>query len=125
MVTGIHHVSMRCGNTEDFQRAKAFYCEILGLPVWREWPEGVLIDTGSGLIEIFSNGDGELRQGAIRHFALADTDVDATVEKVRQAGYEILTGPKDISIGPEPGYPARIAFCSGPLGEQIELFQER
>ena len=123
MVTGIHHVSMKCGTAEDFQKAKAFYCEILELPVWREWPEGILIDTGSGLIEIFNNGDCELRQGAIRHFALADTDVDATVEKVRQAGYEILTGPKDISIKPEPGYPARIAFCVGPLGEQIELFQ--
>ena len=123
MVTGIHHVSMKCGNAEYFQKAKAFYCEILGLPVWREWPEGVLIDTGNGLIEIFNSGDSELRQGAIRHFALADTDVDATVEKVRQAGYEILTGPRDISIKPEPGYPARIAFCVGPLGEEIELFQ--
>ena len=125
MITGLHHVSMKCGNAEAFRRAKAFYCEILGLPVWREWPEGILIDTGSGLIEIFNNGDGELRQGAIRHFALADTDVDATTEKLRQAGYEILTGPRDISIKPEPGYPARIAFCVGPLGEQIELFQTR
>ena len=123
MVTGIHHVSMKCGNAEDFRKAKAFYCEILGLPVWREWPEGVLIDTGNGFIEIFNNGDCELRQGAIRHFALSDTDVDATVQKVRQAGYEILTGPKDVSIKPEPGYPARIAFCVGPLGEEIELFQ--
>lgn len=125
MVTGIHHVSMKCGNAEDFRRAKAFYCEILGLPVWREWPEGVLIDTGSGMIEIFNNGDSELRQGAIRHFALADTDVDATVQKVRQAGYEVFVEPRDISIKPEPGYPARIAFCVGPLGEQIELFQVR
>ena len=123
MVTGIHHVSMKCGSAENFQRAKAFYCDILGLSVWREWPEGVLIDTGSGMIEIFGNGAGEPVLGAIRHFALADTDVDATVEKVRPAGYEILTGPRDISIKPEPGYPARIAFCVGPLGEQIELFQ--
>ena len=125
MVIGIHHVSMKCGTMEAFQEAKEFYCGILGLPVWREWPAGVLIDTGNGLIEIFCNGDDERRQGAVRHFALADTDVDSTVEKVRQAGYEILIEPKDISIGPEPGFPARIAFCAGPLGEEIELFQER
>ena len=125
MVKGLHHVSMRCGTAEAFQRAKDFYCGILGLPVWREWPAGVLIDTGNGLIEIFNNGAGETRPGAIRHVALADSDVDATVEKVRRAGYEILTEPKDISIGPEPGYPARIAFCAGPLGEELELFQER
>ncbi len=123
MVTGLHHVSMKCGSPEAYRRAKAFYCEILGLAVWREWPEGVLIDTGNGLIEIFSSGEGIPGPGAIRHFALADTDVDAAVERVRQAGYEITMEPRDISIGPEPGYPARIAFCAGPLGESIELFQ--
>lgn len=123
MISALHHVSMKCEKAEEFQKVKAFYCGILGLPVWREWPEGVLIDTGNGMIEIFCNGAGEPGLGAIRHFALSDTDVDATIEKVRQAGYEILTGPRDISIGPEPGYPARIAFCTGPLGEQIEFFQ--
>ena len=107
MVKGIHHVSMKCGNAEDFQKAKDFYCGLLGL------------------IEIFNNGEGEFGHGAVRHFALADTDVDATVEKVRQAGYQILTEPRDIVISSEPAYPARIAFCVGPLGEEIELFQER
>ena len=86
MVRGIHHVSMKCGTMEAFQEAKEFYCGILGLPVWREWPAGVLIDTGNGLIEIFSNGDDERRQGAVRHFALADTDVDSTVEKFHRPG---------------------------------------
>lgn len=125
MVKGIHHVSMKCGNAEDFQKAKDFYCGLLGLPVCREWPAGVMLDTGGGLIEIFNNGEGEFGHGAVRHFALADTDVDATVEKVRQAGYQILTEPRDIVISSEPAYPARIAFCVGPLGEEIELFQER
>ena len=127
MIMGLHHVSMKCGTPEDFRRAKAFYCDLLGLPVWREWPEGVLIDTGNGKIEIFNNGDGQRSLGAIRHFALADTGVDATVERLRQAGYEVFMGPREISIGSireEPGYPARIAFCFGPLGEEIELFQE-
>ena len=126
MITGLHHVSMKCGTPEDFQRAKAFYCGLLGLPVWREWPEGILIDTGNGLIEIFSTGDGQRSLGAIRHFALADTDVDATAEALRQAGYEVFTGPRNISVGAagnDPGCPARIAFCFGPLGEEIELFQ--
>ena len=127
MITGLHHVSMKCGTPENFRRAKVFYCDILGLPVRREWPEGVLLDTGSGLIEIFNNGEGQRSVGAVRHFALADTSVNTTAEKLRQAGYEVFLGPKDISIGSvreEPGYPARIAFCLGPLGEEIELFQE-
>ena len=125
MITGLHHVSMKCGDPADFARAKEFYCGVLGLAVRAEWPEGVLIDTGNGLIEIFSNGEGELRKGAVRHFALAADDVDQAVEAVRRAGYGILIEPRDIVIGSMPPYPARIAFCAGPLGEEIELFQAR
>ena len=115
---------MKCGKPEDFARAKAFYCGVLGLSVRREWPDGVLIDAGSGLIEIFNNGEGERRKGAVRHFALAADDVDRCVDAVRQAGYEVFIEPKDIVIHSVPAYPARIAFCVGPLGEEIELFQE-
>lgn len=124
MVTGIHHVSMRCGRPEEFERAKAFYCGVLGLEVRREWPEGVLIDTGNGLIEIFNHGEGETGKGAVRHFALAADDVDRCAEQIRRAGYHIFIEPKDIVIPSDPPLPARIAFCTGPLGEEIELFQE-
>lgn len=124
MVTGIHHVSMRCGRPEEFERAKAFYCGVLGLEIRREWPEGVLIDTGNGLIEIFNHGEGETGKGAVRHFALAADDVDRCAEQIRRAGYHIFIEPKDIVIPSDPPLPARIAFCTGPLGEEIELFQE-
>lgn len=124
MIVGLHHVSMKCGTAEDFERAKGFYCGVLGLPVKREWPEGVLIDAGDGLIEIFSNGKGETGKGAVRHFALKTDDADMDAEKVRQAGYEVFIEPKDIVIDSTPPHPARIAFCVGPLGEEIELFQE-
>lgn len=124
MVTGIHHVSMKCGRPEEFERAKAFYCGVLGLEIRREWPEGVLIDTGNGLIEIFNHGEGETGKGAVRHFALAADDVDRCAEQIRRAGYHIFMEPKDIVIPSDPPLPARIAFCTGPLGEEIELFQE-
>ncbi len=123
MITGIHHVSMNCGGAEGFERAKSFYWGVLGLPVRREWPGGVMIDAGNGVIELFS-GETEPRKGAIRHFALAADDVDRVVEGVRQAGYPVFVEPKNIVIKSEPAYPARIAFCTGPLGEEIELFQE-
>lgn len=124
MITGLHHVSMKCGSPEDFRRAREFYCGVLGLSIRREWPDGVLIDAGNGLIEIFSNGAGERRKGAVRHFALAADDVDGCVAAIRKAGYEVFIEPKDIVIPSEPPCPARIAFCAGPLGEEIELFQE-
>ena len=124
MITGIHHVSMKCGKREDFERAKAFYVQTLGLTLLREWPQGAMIDTGSGLIEIFCNGEGVREKGAVRHFALNTDDVDACVALVRAAGYPILVEPNDLTIGSVPPLHARMAFCSGPLGEQIEFFME-
>ena len=47
------------------------------------------------------------------------------MEKLKAAGYEVFVEPKDIVIPSEPEYKARIAFGRGPLGEEIEFFQER
>ena len=125
MICGLHHVSMRCGTAEEFQRAKEFYCGLLGLPVKREWPEGVMIDLGNAAIEIFNTKPGEHITGAVRHFALASDDVDGDIAKIKAAGYPVFIEPKDIVIPSQPPLPARIAFCRGPLGEEIELFQEK
>lgn len=125
MIRGLHHISMKCDSPEEFTRARAFYCGVLGLTVAREWPEGMLLDTGAGLIEIFCNGPGERRKGAIRHFALSVDDVDACAAKVAAAGYAVFVGPKDICFDSLPPYRARMAFCVGPLGEEIELFAEK
>ena len=55
---------------------------------------------------------------------LAVVDVGIVAEAVRAAGYRVFVGPKDIIIGSEPPVRARMAFCYGPLGEEIELFRE-
>ncbi|MBR6186798.1 MAG: VOC family protein [Clostridia bacterium] len=125
MITGIHHVSMKCAAREEFDRARAFYTRTLGMKIKREWPAGVMIDTGNGLIEIFCNGEGIREKGAVRHFALATDDVDECVRRVRQAGFRILVEPNDLTIDSTPPFHARMAFCLGPLGEQIEFFMEK
>lgn len=51
-------------------------------------------------------------------------DVDACVDAVKKAGYEVFIEPKNIEIASMPVFPARIAFCRGPFGEEIEFFQE-
>lgn len=128
-ITGIHHAALKCCGTEEFERTVGFYRDVLGLTVKRTWGKGTnagaMLDTGSGLMEIFANGERRLPQGAIRHLAFAVDDVDAVVTAVRKAGYSIIVEPKDIEIASRPPYPARIAFCVGPVGEQIELFQEK
>ncbi len=128
MINGLHHISMKCSKGEQYAQVVRFYHEILGLKIARVWgdenaPDGIMFDTGSGLVEIFTNKTEEAELGIIRHFALETTDVDECVCAVRNAGYEVFIEPKDISIPSNPPYNARMAFCFGPLGEQIEFFQ--
>ena len=125
MITGLHHISLKCGTPDEFEKAKDFYINLLGFKIVREWPEGILIDFGNGMLEIFSNGFGIKTKGALRHIAFATDNVDEMVDKVKKAGYEVFIEPNDIIIKSEPEFPARMAFCFGPLGEEIEFFQER
>ena len=125
LIKGIHHISMKCNTEEELNRVKDFYISILGLEIIREWPDGIMIDTGNGYIEIFTNADGEHRLGSIRHFALLTDDVDTIAGKVKAAGYEVFVEPVDKVIDSDPKYPIRMAFCFGPLGEQVEFFCER
>ena len=125
MISGLHHISLKCATLEEFEKAKKFYVDLLGFTIVREWPEGIMIDFGNGMLEIFNNGEGVKIKGALRHIAFATDDVDEIVDLVRNAGYEVFIEPKDIVIDSEPIFPARMAFCYGPLGEEIEFFQER
>ena len=43
----------------------------------------------------------------------------------KAGGYEVIVEPNDKIMESEPPYPFRMAFCRGPLGEEIEFFCER
>lgn len=128
LICGIHHVALKCDGTAEFEKTLHFYQDVLGLEPVRSWGEGenagAMLSTGDGLLEIFASGR-KLPQGAIRHFALRTERVEDCVAAVRAAGYPITMEPKDIVIASNPPFPARIAFCTGPVGEEIEFFQER
>lgn len=131
MIKGIHHVSFKCNKGEQLKKVIAFYTETLGMMIVRQWgpdwdnPIGVMFDTGNGIIGVFSNAESDLPQGVIRHFALDVTDVDELTDRIEKAGYEVFIKPKSIYIPAEIPLMARIAFCYGPLGEEIELFCEK
>ena len=128
LICGVHHVALKCDGTAEFEKTLHFYQDVLGLEPVRSWGEGenagAMLSTGDGLLEIFASGR-KLPQGAIRHFALRTERVDDCVAAVRAAGYPITVEPKDIVIASNPPFPARIAFCTGPVGEEIEFFQEQ
>ena len=116
-ISGIHHVSLSC-RKEEVDEVLRFYSDTLGLDIVSKTEECILFNAGNFLIEIFVNNKGIKEMGAIRHFAFAVTDTDACAEKLGESGYSVFLGPVDVS------YPARIAFCKGPLGEEIEFFEE-
>ena len=127
LIKGVHHIALKAQGLEEYEKLVDFYKEILGMPVVRTWGEGekfgIMLDTGAGIMELFANAPDKLSSGAIRHFALATDDVDACVEAVRAKGYKITMEPTDIVIGGT--FPARIAFCIGPVGEEVEFFCEK
>ncbi len=125
-ITGIHHIAIKCGSMELYEKTMHFYHDILGLPIARTWGEGeniaAMVDTGAGMLEIFAKATDTPSVGVVRHFAFDVEDTDACYEAVIAAGYESIMAPKDLVIASEPPYPARIAFCRGPLGEEVEFF---
>ena len=128
MIHAIHHVALRCVGTEEMERTIRFYTELLGLEIIRRWGEGTgsgcMLGTGNGIIEIFADAQPGRSAGQIDHIALATSDVDGCIEKVRAAGFAVTEEPHDICIPSEPPCPARIAFCKGAAGEIIEFFCE-
>ena len=122
MIKGIHHVSMKTRNDAEYERVKKFYSEILGLKIIKECESCLLLDTGNGIVEIFRNGTEEAVRGVIRHFGFAVDDVEACVDAVSSAGYEVFVPMKEVDVGGDTNLHATIAFCKGPLGEEIEFF---
>ncbi len=128
-IKGIHHIALKCNGLQEFSKTVKFYKDILGLKLVRAWGSGkdmaMMLDTGAGVMEIFANAEDKPNVGAIRHFAFNVDDTAETVEKVRKAGYKITMEPTNIVIPSNPPYPAKIAFCIGPVGEEIEFFEEK
>ena len=127
-ITGVHHIALKAKGEAAYRKLHEFYHVILGMPIVRTWKTGggdaAMVDTGAGMLELFSTAEDELQMGALRHLAFNVEDPDVCIEAVRAAGYKIIMEPKDIVIGSEPPYPARIAFCIGPVGEEVEFFKE-
>lgn len=126
-ISGVHHICLKAAGREQWENVIEFYTQALGCPLVRSWGEGAgsgaMLDLGNCLLEISADAERPLSPGVHRHVAFRTDDVDGAVELVRRAGCEITLEPTDKCLGAD--YPVRIAFCRGPLGESIELFQER
>ena len=124
--SGLHHISLKACGGERFRAVLEFYRDVLECPVVRSWGEdensGALLDLGGVLLEVTANGPPGLPKGPFGHIAFAAEDVDALTERARQAGRTVFQEPADKRMGGR--WPVRVAFCTGPAGEQIEFFKE-
>ena len=124
LITGTHHICLKPKDMEEFERTVAFYRNVLEMDVVRQWDNGIMLDTGDSLMEIVMEGTGETGRGSIQHFALRTDDVDACCDAVANASYSITEPPTDFTIPCQTPYKIRYAFCIGPMGEEVEFFQE-
>ena len=127
---GAHHVNVQ---TREWEQSLRLYRDVLGMTVAAEFgtPERkvMLLDMGDGShVELFQPTEQTPKPGdatthdPLTHLALATTDTRSAIERVRAAGFEVTTEPRDVDLN---GLLATIAFFRGPSGESIEFFQTR
>ena len=121
---GIHHVAIICS---DYARSKAFYTEVLGLPVIAETYRAernshkldLALPDGTQ-VELFSFPSPPARVSrpealGLRHLAFAVQDLEASLTYLRQRGVEAEPIRFDALRG------GRFTFFSDPDGLPVEL----
>ena len=116
-----HHIAL---STAHFARLRAFYTEMLGLPVLGGFPEQhiLFLDAGTTAIELAEENVVEAPVGARgwAHIALEVANVDAAYAMLSAHGVPFSVPPEDF---PRDAPAMRIAFCTDPDGNVIELLQ--
>jgi len=124
----MHHVTV---NTNDIEASMKLYQDVLGMSQVTKFSlpdkEVYLLDIGDDShIELFhvpdssSNTAAEHCEHPLQHIALATSDTEGSIEKVRAAGYSVTMEPVTLDLG---NLSAKIAFFIGPSGEEIEFFE--
>jgi lactoylglutathione lyase len=112
---------------EDLKRAKEFYQDVFRLPVEFEDGNSAVFKFGETLINLLrtSEAPGLIAPAPVAapaagvrfQFTLGVQDVDATCERLRQRGVELLNGPMDRPWG------IRTASFRDPAGHIWEIAQ--
>jgi catechol 2,3-dioxygenase-like lactoylglutathione lyase family enzyme len=77
----------------DYERSVAFYRDVLGLHIYREWGSGTVFFLGGGLLEL-SRSAGPVTEDKLS-FWLQVRDVDAEFARLAAQGVELVEAPVD------------------------------
>ena len=77
----------------DYERSVAFYRDVLGLHIFREWATGTVFYFGGGLLELSRSG-GPITEDKLS-FWLQVRDVDAEFARLEAAGVTTVEPPVD------------------------------
>ena len=126
-IAGTHHVAIL---TPDLDRLRAFYIELLELPVIGGFSEHhiLFIAAGNIVVELEEQAgeEGHPRSsggGGWHHLALEVDDVDAAHAELSARGVPFHVPPTDFPEGAPGGPVMRIAFFTDPDGNTLELVQ--
>ena len=126
-IRAIHHIAIL---TDDYERSKRFYIEILGFTViretYREARRSYKLDlaiAGKYQIELFSFPDYRERGSypeakGLRHLAFAVDNVDAAAAELQAKGVAVEPVRVDELTG------KRFVFFDDPNGQPLELYEE-
>ncbi len=126
-IKGIHHVAIL---TDDYEKSKAFYTDVLGFTVLSEvyreerksWKLDLAIN-GIYQIELFSFQEHKERASfpeakGLRHLAFAVNNIEEAVQELRQKGVEVQ------GIRMDEFSSKKFCFFYDPNGQPLELYEE-
>jgi glyoxylase I family protein len=119
-ILGLHHVAVKTAN---FEAMRAFYTDVLGLPVVGGFAGRPIIFLGAGdtTIELVGgNAPAEPRGQGWAHVALRVASTDAVAAELTGRGVSFHDGPRSF---PPDAPTARSAFFRDPDGNELELFE--
>lgn len=123
----IHHIAIL---TDDYERSKSFYTNVLGFKIiketYRKERDSYKLDlaiNGQYQIELFSFPEYKERNSfpeskGLRHLAFEVDDVDLSVIELRSKGVDV----QDVRVDEITG--KRFAFFYDPNGQPLELYEE-
>lgn len=125
-IKGIHHIAIL---TDNYEKSKRFYTEILGFDIiretYREQRQSYKLDlsvNGQYLIELFSFPDFRQRASfpeakGLRHLALSVDNIETAVEELRSKAVSV----EEIRIDEITG--KKFCFFYDPNDQPLELYE--